>query len=114
MKLHKRSIKSKKERVILSDILPYEIPVTFSNRNFYEFLVKNKVEIDRGKVGWERTDQVLGETIRLLFGLKNLKSSEFETTEIELKAIASPASSGFKTKPSPAKILAATGMPITL
>ena len=36
----------KKERVVLSDILPYEIPPFFSNRYFYHFLVKNKVSID--------------------------------------------------------------------
>jgi hypothetical protein len=29
-----------KERVVLSDVLPYETPVTFSNRYFYKFLLK--------------------------------------------------------------------------
>lgn len=32
-----------KERVVLSDVLPYETPVTFSNRYFYKFLInRNK------------------------------------------------------------------------
>ena len=32
-----------KERVVLSDILPYETPVTFSNRYFYKYLInRNK------------------------------------------------------------------------
>ena len=29
-----------KERVVLSDVLPYETPVTFSNRYFYKYLKK--------------------------------------------------------------------------
>lgn len=29
-----------KERVVLSDVLPYETPVTFSNRYFYKYLIK--------------------------------------------------------------------------
>lgn len=49
-----------------------------------------------------------------LFGLKLRKKSEFETTETELRAIASPANSGFNTKPQTAKTRAAIGMPITL
>ena len=36
----------KKERVVLSDILPYEVPPFFSNRHFYNFLIKNKVVIN--------------------------------------------------------------------
>jgi hypothetical protein len=30
-----------KERVVLSDVLPYETPVTFSNRYFYKYLLKS-------------------------------------------------------------------------
>lgn len=37
---NKHKIKYEKERVLLSDILPYEIPLFFSNRKFYDFLVK--------------------------------------------------------------------------
>lgn len=41
---------NKKQRVILSDILPYEIPVIFSNRYFYRFLVENQISIkEEGK-----------------------------------------------------------------
>jgi len=34
-------IKYSKERVVLSDVLPYETPVTFSNRYFYKYLIKS-------------------------------------------------------------------------
>lgn len=37
------TITDDKNRVILSDVLPYETPVIFSNRYFYKFLVENKV-----------------------------------------------------------------------
>lgn len=37
---NKYKIKYEKERVLLSDILPYEIPLFFSNRKFYDFLAK--------------------------------------------------------------------------
>jgi hypothetical protein len=40
-KRKKVEIKYSKERVVLSDILPFETPVTFSNRHFYRFLEKN-------------------------------------------------------------------------
>lgn len=58
-----------------------------------------------------------GATIEIQFrfpGLNLRKNKELETTETELSAIARPASSGFNTKPMPANILAAMGMPITL
>ena len=31
-----------KERAVLSDVLSYETPVTFSNRYFYKYLIKHK------------------------------------------------------------------------
>jgi hypothetical protein len=40
----KQKIRTKNERVIISDILPYEIPATFSNRFFYNFLVNNGIK----------------------------------------------------------------------
>lgn len=47
----KEKIAYKKERVVLSDILPYEVPVIFNNRYFYQFLVENKIELnDKNKI----------------------------------------------------------------
>lgn len=75
----------KKERVVLSDILPYEIPPFFSNRYFYHFLVKNKVSIDEEskQIIFSRKDtNVIKNLIRILFGIdKNIPSqqnNEFE------------------------------------
>lgn len=36
-------IRTKVQRVLISDVLPYETPATFSNRHFYNFLVENNV-----------------------------------------------------------------------
>lgn len=44
MKRKKIKLRYKKERVVFSDVLPYELPITFTNRFFYRFLVKNGVE----------------------------------------------------------------------
>jgi len=41
----RKFIRYTKERVVLSDVLPYEVPITFSNRYFYKFLVDNRIEL---------------------------------------------------------------------
>lgn len=45
MSKKKKHIKYPKERAILSDVLPYELPITFSNRYLYKFLVENEIEL---------------------------------------------------------------------
>ena len=52
MKKKKIRLKYKKERVLLCDVLPYELPFTFSNRGFYRYLVRNQIRIDDGLVKW--------------------------------------------------------------
>lgn len=45
----KQKIKYRKERVILTEILPYELPLTFTNKFFYNFIKKKEnVEILKG------------------------------------------------------------------
>lgn len=54
MKKKKIKMRYKKERVVLSDVLPYELPFIFTNRYFYRFLVKNEVYIDSdNKLHWK-------------------------------------------------------------
>lgn len=63
----------KKERVVLSDILPYEVPPFFSNRHFYNFLVKNKVDINEEDrtIKFKKDDAgVLKRLIQILFGIE--------------------------------------------
>ena len=46
----KKNIKYPKERAVLSDVLPYEIPITFSNRHLYNFLIDNNIKIENNKI----------------------------------------------------------------
>lgn len=71
MKKNKRPIKYKKERVVLSDVLPFEIPITFSNRHFYDFLIKNKIELSGNKIKWDKNENTLNTIIKLLFDFRD-------------------------------------------
>ena len=50
MRRRKIRLRYKAERVLFSDVLPYELPVIFSNRYFYRFLIENGIRIRNGKV----------------------------------------------------------------
>lgn len=52
MKRRKIRLKYKKERVLFSDVLPYELPFIISNRYFYRFLVRNQIRMDGDKLVW--------------------------------------------------------------
>lgn len=84
MKRKKIRLRYKKERVVLSDVLPYELPLIFSNRYFYKFLVSNGIWIELGTDGkdvlhWNKTEEkgLLG----LLAILFCHKVSDFEGTD---------------------------------
>lgn len=63
------SLTHRKQRAVLTDMLPFEVPPTFSNRGYYRFLRNNSIEIEKGQLRWicETTD--LDRTMRLLFGI---------------------------------------------
>ncbi len=85
MRTNIRPLRYKKERVILSDVLPYEIPATFSTRHLYEYLIENHIEIEHGHLKWKGADPVVQQINRLLLGLpnQNLRSpfNIFRTSE---------------------------------
>lgn len=76
MKRKKIRLRYKKERVVFSDVLPYELPITFTNRFFYRFLVKNGVEYvinplksKDNKLRWnEKTSDGVRQILAILFG----------------------------------------------
>ena len=70
MKHKKKQINNKKERVVLSDVLPFEIPITFSNRHFHNFLVNNHISTDGKMIKWDKNDPILEIIVKLLFGIK--------------------------------------------
>ncbi|MDA3778698.1 MAG: RNA-directed DNA polymerase, partial [Bacteroidales bacterium] len=58
-----------KERVVLSDVLPYETPVTFSNRYFYKYLLKSIKS--KSKPNYKKThNKAFNEIESILFGTK--------------------------------------------
>ncbi len=63
------SLFHKKQRAVLTDMLPFEVPPTFTNRGYYRFLRNNSIEIEKGQLRWicETTD--LDGTMQLLFGI---------------------------------------------
>ncbi len=69
-KKRKISIKYTKARTILSDVLPYEIPVIFSNRHFYRFLNNFEPNISKKLVSIEKNkeNKVAAELANLIFG----------------------------------------------
>lgn len=61
-------LRYKKERLVLSDVLPFEIPLIFSNRHFYNFLVSQQLAIVKDRVYWRGTDDATGAIVKLIFG----------------------------------------------
>src|SRR5690554_5851221 len=88
----RKYIKLSKERALLSDVLPYEIPITFSNRYLFEFICENRISIsaDKTKITWKEDDAALDKIIQLLFDFKNHSISNCEIAfdkKWELKTI---------------------------
>ncbi|MBP3126078.1 antiviral reverse transcriptase Drt3b [Thalassospira sp. ER-Se-21-Dark] len=59
----------KKERCLLSDVLPFEIPISFSNRHFYAFVLRNRISIEGNAILWLKGSNALDRIVMLLFAL---------------------------------------------
>jgi hypothetical protein len=74
MRKSKNNLKYSKHSVVLSDTLPYETPLTFSNRHFYNFLKDNCISLniqDKKQVVeyMSINDPALDVVVKLLFQL---------------------------------------------
>ncbi len=58
-----------KERVVLSDVLPYETPVTFSNRYFYKYLLKS-LKCNSNSEYKKKQNKAYSEIESILFGVR--------------------------------------------
>jgi len=74
----KQKITYLKERAVLSDTLPYEIPAIFSNRYFYRFLINNGVEINNGEVRFNQNNEGLKEVVELLFNVEKVTENKVD------------------------------------
>ncbi len=55
-------------RSVLTDMLPFEVPPTFSNKGFYRFIKDIRLELTATEVLWEETADRLDKVICLIFG----------------------------------------------
>lgn len=67
----KKVITNKKERAVLSDVLPYELPAIFSNRYFYDFLLEYNVNLSKNKLHWQNNSEALKTILKILFEFDN-------------------------------------------
>ena len=79
MSRKKMTLKYKKERSVLSDVLPYEVPITFTNRQFYDFLLSHKIRYHDNKIEWLAGDAVVDCIICLLFCIPKSPKPTIET-----------------------------------
>lgn len=97
MKRKRIKLRYKKERVVFSDVLPYELPITFTNRFFYRFLVKNEVEYvinpldtKKGKLSWKPgISDGAKQVLAVLFGIDSKKLMNQKVTEITVRNVPS-------------------------
>lgn len=66
------------ERVVLSDVLPYEVPIVFSNRYYYRFLCEKDVRITGSKVYWNYKEPALDSLVKMLLGIPSSVVVEYE------------------------------------
>lgn len=59
----------KKERCLLSDVLPFEIPISFSNRYFYSFVLRHRIAVEDNAIIWLKGGAALDKIVMLLFAL---------------------------------------------
>jgi hypothetical protein len=59
----------RKQRSILTDMLPFEVPPTFSNRGFYRFIRAHEIEIVGSTLRWTCDTSALDRIIYLIFGV---------------------------------------------
>lgn len=70
--MRKERIYYKKERIVLSDILPYEVPPFFNNQQFYLFLKENKIQLKDQQLLFSKTTKAITKIIiKIIFGLDN-------------------------------------------
>lgn len=108
MSKKKKHIKYPKERAILSDVLPYEIPITFSNRYFYRFLVNNEIELIpslkfniKGITQSDLPNTKLNDSKGIIRYKSKLKGDNLEALEIILKILFSTNNDNVNTRKVP-------------
>jgi hypothetical protein len=93
-----KDIGYKKERIVLSDILPYEVPPFFSNRYFYNFLINNKICLIDNELQFKKdSNHILEKLVAIVFGIapnkksnKNKPSHDYFKLDIDKSLVTIP------------------------
>lgn len=72
MRRKRERLHHRRQRPVLSDTLPFEVPASFSNRHFFDILVEHDVQIIGNSVRWECSDDSIDEAIYVLSGIDRL------------------------------------------
>ena len=65
----RKQLPYKKERCLLSDVLPYEIPISYSNRYLYAFILRNRIEVKENSIFWLKSSAAVDRIVHLMFAL---------------------------------------------
>lgn len=71
MSRKKLSVRYNRNRALLSDVLPYEVPLTFSNRHFLDLVENYNVERTDQSIKWHSHSPAADWVIRRLLGIKS-------------------------------------------
>ncbi|WP_338608076.1 antiviral reverse transcriptase Drt3b [Pelagibacterium nitratireducens] len=70
MSKHSVTLTHRRQRSVLTDMLPFEVPPTFTNRGFFAFLRDHHIDIESDRLRWKEGGPGLDRTIRLLFDVR--------------------------------------------
>lgn len=80
---HRVSPRTRYQRPVVTDVLPFEVPPSFSNGGFFHFLTKYNVRIDmRGDeawLRWEANGSIADTAISILFNVGQQTTGNFAT-----------------------------------
>ncbi|MCF6359214.1 MAG: RNA-directed DNA polymerase [Cyclobacteriaceae bacterium] len=77
------------ERALLSDVLPYETPIIFSNRHFYQILVNHKIKFQNDSISWIncKDNLIIKRLIAILFDIKNIPEGDINSLSLNDKEL---------------------------
>lgn len=86
MAKRKRSIRKRDARVLLSDVLPYELPPSFNNRGLYAFINESRLRMDGDRILARRLDHATQGIASIMLGrLVSFPPSAGPRSDAELK-----------------------------
>ncbi|MBY5968370.1 antiviral reverse transcriptase Drt3b [Halomonas denitrificans] len=60
--------------MILSDVLPYETPVSFSSKGLYKFLINHRISLQNNVIQWKALNKELDALVAIIFGIEISKA----------------------------------------